>query len=155
MSVSGQPSCETVRGRDTADRRFSLGIFETKLARHDNTVAVNLLIVEPDRTLLETYCAYFDRVGLETTTATDGRTAVEHVQQNPFDTVLLEPELPDDGVELLRTIARRTDQRPLPVIVVSRSSQFSPEFPVYQFHVKPVLMSKLLESILAATTNQI
>ena len=111
-------------------------------------MVVRLLIVDPDRTLLDCYCAFFGYVGLETTTATSGRSASDVFLALAHDAVMLEPDLPDDGSHLLlSTIATQTPRRPLPVIVVSRRRSFELEFPVHEYHVKPVSMTKLLEDV--------
>ena len=114
-------------------------------------MAVRLLIVEPDRALLDTYRAYFVRLGLDVTTATNGEQGRESFLEHHQDALLLEPVLPrGDSALLLGTIASQTDQRPLPVVVASRRTWVELGFPIYGYHVKPLLLSTLLESILVA-----
>ena len=111
-------------------------------------MVIRLLIVDPDRTLLDCYCAFFAYVGLETTKATSGRSASDVFRANAHDVVMLEPDLPDNGSHLLlSTIATKTERRPLPVIIVSRRLSFELEHPVHAYHVKPVSMRKLLEGV--------
>ena len=105
------------------------------------------VIVEFDRALLDTYCAYFERAGLETATATSGAAAIKHYLEGNFNTVLLEPDLPESSCEFLHAVASRTDRLPLPVVIVSRRSHFDLPHPVHSYHVKPVSMSTLLDSV--------
>ncbi len=113
-------------------------------------MAVRLLIVDPECALLECYCAYFDRVGLETTWAAHWVLARELYTQRAPQAVVLEPDLPGDGCDrLLEAIAEQTDRRPLPIIVVSRRASHELEYPVHGYHVKPVAMTVLLQDIFA------
>lgn len=114
-------------------------------------MAVRVLIVDPDRTLLDGYCAYFERAGLDTITATNGSDGESLLLQGSIDVLVLEPDLPHRGGELVLTaMASQTDRRPLPVVAVSRRTRLELNFPVHEYHVKPVRMSTLVRSILDA-----
>ena len=115
---------------------------------------LRLLLVEFDRALLHVYCAYFARIGLETTPATDGIRGRDHYLSGRIDSVLLEPDLPNHSSDvLLDAMARRTPRRPLPVVVLSRRANLRLSQPVHVYLVKPVSMSTLLQSIYAAAGN--
>ena len=114
-------------------------------------LSLQLLVVDPDRRLLDVYCAYFSHFGLRASCTTAGERAERRYIEQGFDVVMLEPHLPDDGeISLLRTIAISTGRRPLPVVIVSRHSHYQLEFPVYAYFVKPAAMPELLESIVNA-----
>ena len=117
-------------------------------------MSTRLLFVDPDRTLLDVYCAYFGHFGFQSLTAAVLETAKKHILDRNIDVVMLEPVLPGDGANrILRMIASHTRQRPLPVVVVSRRSQYSLAFPIHAYHVKPVAMSELLDSIMGAASR--
>jgi len=66
-----------------------------------------ILIVEDDLTLQETLVYNLSRQGYDIDTASDGTTAVEKVQQNPPDLILLDIMLPGmDGFEVCRIIRK-------------------------------------------------
>jgi DNA-binding response OmpR family regulator len=116
----------------------------------DRTVGLHLLIVEPDRELLATYRAYFERFGITTSTATSGQQAIERFREGSIDKVLLEPVIPDGSHGLLSAMAGHLGQLPLPVVVVSRLARMGLEFPVEGYFVKPVSMSTLLCRLLVS-----
>jgi DNA-binding response OmpR family regulator len=114
-----------------------------------------LLIVDPDRTLLDVYCAYFGHFGFHALTAAVIEKAKKHFLDYKIDVVMLEPFLPSDGGNvLLSMIAGQTRQRPLPVVVVSRRSRFALAYPVHAYFVKPVSMPELRESIAGAVRGE-
>lgn len=66
-----------------------------------------ILIVEDDLTLQETLVYNLNRQGYDVETASDGNSAVEKVQQNPPDLILLDIMLPGmDGFEVCRIIRK-------------------------------------------------
>jgi len=66
-----------------------------------------ILIVEDDLTLQETLVYNLSRQGYDVETASDGNSAVEKVQQNPPDLILLDIMLPGmDGFEVCRIIRK-------------------------------------------------
>jgi DNA-binding response OmpR family regulator len=66
-----------------------------------------ILIVEDDRTLLETLEYNLSRQGYATLTAADGATALELARQEQPDLILLDVMLPRmDGLEVCRILRR-------------------------------------------------
>jgi DNA-binding response OmpR family regulator len=122
----------------------------------DDSVSTRLLVVDPDRTLLDVYCAYFGHFGFQSLTAAVLETAKKHIFDHDIDVVMLEPVLPGDGGNrILRMIASHTRQRPLPVVVVSRRSRYSLAFPIHAYFVKPVALSELMDSIVGAASRRV
>lgn len=79
-----------------------------------------LLIVDDvadNRTMLK---RFFDRRGYDVMEAAGGRTALELIEQSPFDAVLLDVMMPEmDGFEVLRRIRAVHSPAELPVIMVT------------------------------------
>ena len=79
-----------------------------------------ILVVDDSRTQLEWVQQALVREGFEVRTAVDGKEAIRKVRSEPPDLVLLDMVLPDmDGLEVLRIIKARTEDRFIPVIILS------------------------------------
>lgn len=78
----------------------------------------SVLIVEDAETLAETYTAYLRDSGYRTTTALTARAALDAIEANVPNVVVLDLNLPDaDGMDLLREI--RTKGLPIEVLVIT------------------------------------
>ncbi len=78
-----------------------------------------ILIVEDDKELSKIMQLELSHEGFETTTAEDGRSALEKLQSEQPDLVLLDVMLPRlSGLEVLRKIRNEIDED-LPVILVT------------------------------------
>lgn len=65
----------------------------------------SLLIVDDEKGYREVLSAVFGAEGYDVATASDGRTAVSHLNSQPVDVVISDVCMPDmDGIELLKTI---------------------------------------------------
>ena len=86
-----------------------------------------LLIVDDvsdNRTLLT---RRFERRGFEVVEADSGFTAIELIDKEPFDLVLLDVMMPGiDGMETLKRIRSRKSASALPVIMVTAKTGSSP-----------------------------
>jgi len=77
----------------------------------------HILIVDDERKLVQGLVGYFRQAGFETLTAYDGRTALEIVQRERPDLILLDLMLPEiDGLEVCRRIRRTSD---VPIIMLT------------------------------------
>jgi diguanylate cyclase (GGDEF)-like protein len=79
-----------------------------------------ILVVDDSKTQLDWVHDVLVREGFEVRTAVDGKEAIRKVRTEPPDLVLLDMVLPDmDGLEVLRIIKARTEDRFIPVIILS------------------------------------
>ncbi|BDG02187.1 diguanylate cyclase [Anaeromyxobacter oryzae] len=79
-----------------------------------------ILVVDDSRTQLEWLVKVLDREGYLVATAADGKEAIRKVRGEPPDLVLLDMVLPDmDGLEVLRIVKARPEDRFIPVIILS------------------------------------
>jgi DNA-binding response OmpR family regulator len=81
-----------------------------------------LLLVEDDRTLLDTLTFNLAREGYEVVSASDGVTALDMAREHKPDLILLDVMLPGlDGLTVCRTLRRETD---VPIVLLTaRSSE--------------------------------
>src|SRR5579863_5749390 len=83
-----------------------------------------LLIVDDisdNRTILK---RRFERRGFEVTEAESGLVAIDLIERNPFDLVLLDVMMPGiDGMETLKRIRAQKSASALPVITVTAKSE--------------------------------
>jgi len=81
-------------------------------------------VVEDEADLCDMLCHHLDRAGYRTWTATDGKTALERVAQDPPDLVLLDLMLPGvSGTAVLAELRRERATRHIPVIVLTARSK--------------------------------
>ena len=82
-----------------------------------------ILVVDDSPTQLDWLVQVLQRAGYEVVTATTGREAIVAARSQAPDLVLLDMILPDmDGLEVLRLVKARPDERFLPVIILSVKS---------------------------------
>jgi DNA-binding response OmpR family regulator len=71
-------------------------------------VSVSLLIVDDEERLSLSLQDYFEREGFQVSTAAEGDTALALLENEPFDLVILDVQLPQvDGLEVCRQIRQR------------------------------------------------
>ncbi|AKM82334.1 TPA: DNA-binding response regulator [Candidatus Berkelbacteria bacterium] len=77
-----------------------------------------ILIVEDDPVLSKMYAKKFEKDGFDVTSAYDGQEAVDKINGNKFDVVLLDIMLPKlDGFAVLKNIKENSKFKDLPVIL--------------------------------------
>jgi diguanylate cyclase (GGDEF)-like protein len=82
-----------------------------------------ILVVDDSRSQLDWLAQVLRRDGYDVVTATTGREAIVKARTQAPDLVLLDMILPDmDGLEVLRLVKARPDERFLPVIILSVKS---------------------------------
>src|ERR1700684_889619 len=83
-----------------------------------------LLLVDDigdNRTILK---RRFERKGFDVTEAESGLIAIDLIEKNPFDLVLLDVMMPEiDGMETLKRIRSRRSASDLPVIMLNAKSE--------------------------------
>lgn len=113
---------------------------------------MKILVVEDDRTLLETVSYNLDRQGYEVITALDGREGLERARAERPDLVLLDVMLPElDGFEVCR-ILRREMATPI-IMLTARTEEVDKvvglEMGADDYIVKPFSMRELLARVKA------
>lgn len=79
-----------------------------------------ILIVEDEESLLKLESILLSTKGYHVTAVLDGRAALEEVEKNPPDLVLLDIMLPlVDGFEVCRRIKTNPDTRDIPVVMLT------------------------------------
>jgi two-component system phosphate regulon response regulator PhoB len=79
-----------------------------------------VLIVDDDPDIQRLVSYNFSKAGFETAVAASGRTALESIQKQPPDLIVLDVMLPDiDGMEVCRTLRQRPGTRHIPIIMLT------------------------------------
>ena len=79
-----------------------------------------VLIVDDDPDIQRLVSYNFSRAGFDVATAGSGRTALESVQKQLPDLIILDVMLPDiDGMEVCRTLRQRENTRTIPIIMLT------------------------------------
>jgi two-component system, NtrC family, response regulator AtoC len=82
----------------------------------------NILVVDDEKLIRWSLQEFLQRQGYDVTTAADGEQALQAVQEDTFDAVLLDYKLPDiDGLELMRRI-REERKLQVPIIMITSHS---------------------------------
>jgi DNA-binding response OmpR family regulator len=107
---------------------------------------LSILIIEDDELACELISNYLTDNGFEVTTAFTATDGLSHLQQSPFDVLLLDINLPDfNGFEVLKSIK---DSNPIPTIVLSaysdtKSKVLAFRYGANDYMVKPIDMEEL------------
>lgn len=79
-----------------------------------------VLIVDDDPDIQRLVSYNIAQAGFEVATAASGRTALESIQRQPPDLVILDLMLPDiDGMEVCRTLRQREKLRHIPIVMLT------------------------------------
>ena len=125
-------------GLDTAEN--PAGTVSTTFLRHDDVVSVSpgriivqaasgdqggsILIVDDDEGNRAMLSRRLQRLGFQTTTAENGRTALEKLKGARFDLMLLDIQMPElNGYQVLELLKADHAIRDIPVIVLSASDE--------------------------------
>lgn len=83
-----------------------------------------ILIVEDEVEIAELIRFHVDREGFEGRVVDSGRTALDEIEREHPDVVLLDLMLPDlDGLEVCRRLKRKEQTRDLPILIVSAKGE--------------------------------
>jgi len=78
------------------------------------------LIVDDDPDIQRLVSYNLSQAGFQVATASSGRTALETVQKQPPDLIILDVMMPDiDGMEVCRTLRQRENSRRIPIIMLT------------------------------------
>ncbi|MGV3572729.1 MAG: response regulator [Ramlibacter sp.] len=110
-----------------AERKAPRGDLATAAAARQAEVRARIgggrvLLVEDNETNQVIACALLTKVGLVVDVAEDGQAALERLQHEDYDVVLMDAQMPVlDGMEATRRLRQRSDLAGLPVIAMTAS----------------------------------
>jgi DNA-binding NtrC family response regulator len=94
---------------------------------NENTEKIRLLMVDDEEEFLMSSAKALSRRGFEVEVALNGVTALEKIESNDYDVVILDVKMPDiDGIEVFRQIGQT--QPHLPVILLTGHSSLEDAF---------------------------
>lgn len=103
-----------------------------------------ILIVDDEKNLLKLYEKEFAEEGYRVVTASSGSEALQKIQKDPFDLVILDIRMPDlNGVETLKKIMESTSK--VPVILNSAYTSYRDNFLTWAAEAYVVKSSDLTE----------
>jgi DNA-binding response OmpR family regulator len=104
---------------------------------------MKVLLVEPDRVLAQTARAALSEAGHSVSVVSSGQRAVDALDSDGYDLVVLEPQLGlHNGIELLYELRSYAEWRELPVVLWTLNKQLS--LPVYEKPLRQLGISKVL-----------
>lgn len=113
-----------------------------------------LLIVDDDKMLNHNMSWLLSRKGYEVSSANDGESALQMVENQDFDVVILDQKMPGmDGVTTLRELKKKRPN--LEVIILTGASSVDSavkgfELGAYDYTTKPMQMDLLEEKVMQA-----
>lgn len=114
-----------------------------------------ILVVDDDAMNLKMAEMILKKNGYEVKKADSGQAALELLEEEPVDLVLLDVEMPEmSGIETLDAIRAKQELSELPVLFLSASEDMEEavangEYAVQSFVRKPILPQKLYEGVAA------
>jgi CheY-like chemotaxis protein len=107
-----------------------------------------VLVVEDDDTLRDVFRTALGFAGFEVHEAPDGLNALQRIDSDPPDAIVLDLGLPKvDGLVVQQDIAARASTRNIPIIVVTGSGQDLKWLDVQCVLRKPVSLDALVETV--------
>jgi two-component system alkaline phosphatase synthesis response regulator PhoP len=86
-------------------------------------MAKKILVVDDEQNIVRLAQVYLERAGYEVITASDGKEALEKVELEKPDLVVLDYSLPGmDGFEVLQSLRNNPTTRELPVVMLTRKA---------------------------------
>src|SRR6516225_6194388 len=83
-----------------------------------------VLIVDDDPDIQRLVSYNLSQAGFQVLSASTGRTALDSVQKQPPDLIILDIMMPDvDGMEVCRTLRQRENSRRIPIIMLTARSE--------------------------------
>jgi len=85
---------------------------------------MRILIVDDDEAIINLFSSVFKKNGLDTITASNGKSGLDKAKNEKVDLILLDQILPDiPGGEVLKTLKADAATKAIPVIALSNFSQ--------------------------------
>ena len=116
-------ACSTVLGATVQRQRRSTKREETVLAHQEQLRGAHMLLVEDNAINREIALSLLDRAGIVTAVARDGQEALEVLEHQDFDGVLMDCQMPIlDGYAATRALRLQPRWRELPVIAMTANA---------------------------------
>jgi DNA-binding NtrC family response regulator len=119
---------------------------------------VRVLVVDDDNIVLSSCVRVLENEGHAVTTATCSRSALEALERERFDVVVLDIKMPEtDGVVLTMAVRQRRPNVPIVAMSGYATERTIAEATLYgarRFVTKPFLPEELVEAVRAATQKE-
>ena len=115
------------------------------------TSELNVLVVEDDEVLRESFQQLLSYLFAEVDAAVDGQDALDQLAEKNYDIVLTDLRMPRmSGFQLLQEIRQQSPQQPIVVISAYEDEVLRRELVVYKVHYlsKPVILEELLKVVI-------
>jgi len=115
------------------------------------TSELNVLVVEDDEALRESFQQLLSYLFAEVDAAVDGQDALDQLAAKNYDIVLTDLRMPRmSGFQLLQEIRQQSPQQPIVVISAYEDEALRRELAVYKVHYlsKPVILEELLKVVI-------
>ena len=115
------------------------------------TSELNVLVVEDDEALRESFQQLLSYLFAEVDAAVDGQDALDQLAEKNYDIVLTDLRMPRmSGFQLLQEIRQQSPQQPIVVISAYEDEVLRRELVVYKVHYlsKPVILEELLKVVI-------
>ena len=115
------------------------------------TSELNVLVVEDDEVLRESFQQLLSYLFAEVDAAVDGQDALDQLAAKNYDIVLTDLRMPGmSGFQLLQEIRQQSPQQPIVVISAYEDEVLRRELVVYKVHYlsKPVILEELLKVVI-------
>jgi len=117
-----------------------------------------ILVVDDDETVRRSYLRSLESVSCQVATASDGEQALQSMEQNPFDVVLLDMRMPgQDGLSVLRTIKQKWPDSEVVIITgypTVDSAKEAVRLGAYDYVSKPVGPQDVINAADGAMTRK-
>ena len=120
------------------------------------TSELNVLVVEDDQVLRESFQQLLSYLFAEVDAAVDGQDALDQLAEKNYDIVLTDLRMPRmSGFQLLQEIRQQSPQQPIVVISAHEDEALRRELAVYKVHYlsKPVSLERLLNVLIPVCQN--
>jgi len=120
------------------------------------TSELNVLVVEDDEVLRESFQQLLSYLFAEVDAAVDGQDALDQLAEKNYDIVLTDLRMPRmSGFQLLQEIRQQSPQQPIVVISAHEDEALRRELAVYKVHYlsKPVSLERLLNVLIPVCQN--
>ena len=115
------------------------------------TSELNILVVEDDEVLRESFQQLLSYLFAEVDAAVDGQDALDQLAEKNYDIVLTDLRMPRmSDFQLLQEIRQQSPQQPIVVISAHEDEVLRRELAVYKVHYlsKPVILEELLKVVI-------
>ena len=117
-----------------------------------------ILVVDDDETVRRSYLRSLEGMSCQVAAASDGEEALQTMEQNPFDVVLLDMRMPgQDGLSVLRTIKQKWPESEVVIITgypTVDSAKEAVRLGAFDYVAKPVGPQEVVDLASAAMARK-